>query len=300
MKMYLPIWFYIGVLIIVSLIIGIVFRVDFFLNWATPVFWTGYILVVDGVVYSFKGKSFVFYIGFPIVFLLSIFVWWFFEWTNIFLSNWHYHNLPDLLTRYIGYFWSFGTIIPAILLTYSLVLVMTRDVKIEFHRFQVTNIMLGAMILLGLFFLLLPIVPFSMKYLDRSADPELFFWLKWLGDIKYSEYMAFAVWLSVFLILDPINYLMKKPSILGSIEKGNYKVILALSVAGIVCGVFWELVNWFAVIRWTYNVPILPQVKIFEMPILGYLGFIAFAWEIYDIVSFVFRSGIVRVQEWFV
>lgn len=298
-KRYLPPWFYAGVGILIVLAVGIFFKLSFFLQWATPIFWTGYILLADGIIFSFKGKSFVFFAGFPVLFILSIVVWWFFEWTNIFLSNWHYKGLPDLASRYTGYFWSFGTIFPAVLITYGLILLIFREIKIEFHGLKVTNRLLTIMIITGIFFLLLPIVPLSMKFVERSADPQLFFWLGWVK-MEFSEYMAFAIWIFGFLLLDPINYLMQKPSILGYMEKGNYKVIVLLSLAGIVCGIFWEFVNWFASTRWFYTVPILGDIKIFEMPILGYLGFIPFAWGIYDIVAFVYKSAITRIQEWFI
>ena len=297
-KRYLPIWFYIGIIILLLVPVGIIFKIDVILTWLTPIFWTGYILLIDGIIFSFKGKSFLIFQGIFIVIILSIVVWWFFEWTNIFLSNWHYVGLTENILRYIGYFWAFGTIIPCILLTYGLLLVIFKNVRIEFKGINVKNKYLTLMISVGILFLLLPIIPFSLKFVNRSADIELFSWMMVLGDIKISEYMAFAVWTFGFLILDPINYLMQKPSIIGYIEKGNYKVISLLSLSGIICGILWESVNWFATTRWVYTVPILGNIKIFEMPILGYLGFITFAWEIYDIVSFLYRPAIIRIQEW--
>ncbi len=297
-KRYLPIWFYIGIIILLLVPVGIIFKIDVILTWLTPIFWTGYILLIDGIIFSFKGKSFLIFQGIFIVIILSIVVWWFFEWTNIFLSNWHYVGLTENILRYIGYFWAFGTIIPCILLTYGLLLVIFKNVRIEFKGINVKNKYLTLMISVGILFLLLPIIPFSLKFVNRSADIELFSWMMVLGDIKISEYMAFAVWTFGFLILDPINYLMQKPSIIGYIEKGNYKVISLLSLSGIICGILWESVNWFATTRWVYTVPILGNIKIFEMPILGYLGFITFAWEIYDIVSFLYRPAITRIQEW--
>ncbi len=43
----------------------------------------------------------------------------------------------------------------------------------------------------------------------------------------------------------------------------------------------WEFWNYWAATKWTYTVPYLGDVKIFEMPILGYLGFPPFALECY-------------------
>jgi hypothetical protein len=55
--------------------------------------------------------------------------------------------------------------------------------------------------------------------------------------------------------------------------------VLALLAAGAVCGVLWEFWNYWAATRWTYTVPYLGDVKVFEMPVLGYLGFPPFALE---------------------
>src|SRR5439155_1050642 len=49
----------------------------------------------------------------------------------------------------------------------------------------------------------------------------------------------------------------------------------------VVYGVLWELWNYWAGTRWSYSVPYLGGVKIFEMPVLGYLGFLPFALEAY-------------------
>jgi hypothetical protein len=41
----------------------------------------------------------------------------------------------------------------------------------------------------------------------------------------------------------------------------------------------WEFWNYWARTKWIYTVPILAEVRIFEMPVPGYLGFPAFALE---------------------
>ena len=42
----------------------------------------------------------------------------------------------------------------------------------------------------------------------------------------------------------------------------------------------------FALPKWYYTVPFFNFGKIFEMPILGYLGYIPFAWELYALYHF--------------
>jgi len=61
----------------------------------------------------------------------------------------------------------------------------------------------------------------------------------------------------------------------------------SLLAAGLVCGFLWEFFNYWAISKWTYTVPYLGNVKIFEMPVLGFLGFPPFAVECWVIYIFV-------------
>ena len=49
--------------------------------------------------------------------------------------------------------------------------------------------------------------------------------------------------------------------------------------AGLVCGVWWEAWNCFAITKWVYTLPVLNCFKVFEMPLPGYVGFAPFALE---------------------
>jgi hypothetical protein len=59
--------------------------------------------------------------------------------------------------------------------------------------------------------------------------------------------------------------------------------------SGALCGVLWELWNYWARAKWHYTVPIMPNVKIFEMPLPGYLGFPPFALEAFTMYVLVRR-----------
>jgi len=104
-----------------------------------------------------------------------------------------------------------------------------------------------------------------------------------------SEWLAPVLWLSFIFLLDPMNYLRGWPSIVGDLRLGHYRRLLALLVAGGVCGILWEFWNYWAISRWTYTVPYFGNLKIFEMPVLGFLGFPPFAVECWVMYIF-FRS----------
>ena len=60
-----------------------------------------------------------------------------------------------------------------------------------------------------------------------------------------------------------------------------------LLLSGLLCGVLWEFWNYWSRRKWHYTVPIMEDVKIFEMPLPGYFGFPAFAVECFTMYVFV-------------
>jgi len=54
----------------------------------------------------------------------------------------------------------------------------------------------------------------------------------------------------------------------------------------------WEFWNYWALTKWTYTVPFFGNVKIFEMPVLGFLGFPPFAVECW--VMYIFLRSLLQ------
>ena len=104
------------------------------------------------------------------------------------------------------------------------------------------------------------------------------------------------VWLCFYLILDPINYMNKQPSIIKHLKDRKLNLVLSLLFAGIILGVLWEFWNYWAVRKWVYDVPYVGFLKVFEMPILGYLGYFPFALELYAMYWFV-RSLFTKAEK---
>ena len=84
-------------------------------------------------------------------------------------------------------------------------------------------------------------------------------------------------------------------SILGDLRQRHYGRLINLLLAGLVCGFAWELWNYRAGGKWIYSVPILPNLRLFEMPLPGYLGFPPFAVECFVMYiwvrAFIWRSA---------
>lgn len=255
---------YTGLLILIIAETLLFLRVYWVGVFFTPMVWTGYILFIDSLIFKLKGSSLIatrtkqFLVMLP----LSVGFWLIFEFYNVFLENWHYTNLPDQIwVRFIGYTWSFATIWPAILLTNELIMTLRIFDKKTFAPKRISARVLYSSIALGAIFLAIPVV-------------------------FPSPYLAVLVWTGFIFLLDPVNYLNREKSILKEIENGSLEVFLSLLLSGLWCGLLWEFWNFWAIGKWIYTVPILADVKIFEMPVIGYLGFLVFAVEVYVMYNF--------------
>ena len=101
--------------------------------WFTPIMWTGVILLLDGIVYRLRGRSWLMNRRreFPLLVLSSVGVWLLFEAYNQRLVNWLYRGLPaSELQRNLGYFWSFATIMPGVFESSDLVLAFLERSKL--------------------------------------------------------------------------------------------------------------------------------------------------------------------------
>ena len=249
-------------------------------GWFTPIVWTGYILFIDALVFKMKGRSLLVSdrVELLIIVIISIAGWWLFEfynaprfWRSDLELWWHYHNLTaNPFLRRVGYDWAFATIFPALFETAELFEATIfakrrRTVSIRFSKPW-----LYSLIVVGAAGALLPLVVIS----------------RWFAPL---------VWLSFIFLLDPINRLRGQPSIAGDLAEGRWGRLLSLLAGGAVCGLLWEFWNYWALSKWTYTVPYFGNLKIFEMPVPGYLGFPPFAVECW--AMYVFLRSFLAARE---
>jgi hypothetical protein len=100
-------------------------------------------------------------------------------------------------------------------------------------------------------------------------------------------YMAAPVWLGFIFLLDPINAALGVESLWMDLRGGRRERLINLSLSGLLCGLLWEFWNYWSRAKWIYSVPIMENLKLFEMPLPGYLGFPAFAIECFTMYVFV-------------
>jgi hypothetical protein len=270
-------WYgYLGILLIAFAELNFYFVIEPFATWYIPIVWAGYILLIDSIVYRIKGSSLIasYTREFVLMCVLSIPFWLIFEAYNLFTNSW----------IYINYVWyvhivDFATIMPAVLETFTLISVIglfkgldsTRPARKAAARGRY-SIIVKLMVLLGAFVVVLPFLA-----------PQIGYPFMWIG---------------LLLFFDPLNYLTGKPSVTQKVASGKKSVLYSLFLSGLIMGFFWEFWNYQALPKWIYNLPyvIFYNIKIFEMPLFGYLGYLPFAVEVYLFYAF-FRSFVFKKKE---
>ena len=232
--------------------------------------WLGYILIVDSLVLRRKSTSILTRSPalFCSMFLMAIPLWWAFEGINHFTQNWRYVGVEHYSTlRYVFVAsWHFSIVIPAVMETAELV---------------------GSFGFVGRF-QRGPVVPVSWTVLTGAVALGI---LSLVSLLVWSRYVFPLTWLSVFLVLDPVNHVSGRPSVIGWLRQGDWRPVVALGAGALVCGWFWEMWNYWAMPKWEYSIAFVDFARVFEMPLLGYGGYLPFGLEVYAVYHFL--SGLV-------
>jgi hypothetical protein len=250
------------------------------LNWILPglrtaylffPLWLGYILIIDTLVEQRTGSSLWIrsrknFIG---LFFLSAPAWWLFEWMNKRLGNWQYlggEHFSDFEYFVLSSI-SFSTVMPAVFETAELVRTW-RWIERRAQGLRVANSKQThtALFLIGIAMLTLMLI-----------------WPKY--------FYPFA-WGSIVFLLEPINYCLGHPHFLQELERGDWRKIISLALGALICGFFWEMWNFYSYPKWIYHTPGAQFLHIFEMPLLGYIGYIPFALELCALKNLVWPNGL--------
>ncbi len=249
------------------------------LNWTLPgmrtaylffPLWLGYILVVDALVLSRTGTSIWTRSRreFVLLFVVSCPVWWLFELINDRTGNWEYlgSNTFSQLEYYALCTISFSTVMPAVFETAELAS-SWRWVK----RFAAgPRIQSTPAINVGLFLGGLGMIALTLSW---------------------PKYCYPFVWTSLLLILEPLNCWLGRCHLLQHLGEGDWRPVAALALGALVCGFFWEMWNYYSFPKWVYHTPGAQFLHVFEMPLLGYGGYIPFALELYALRNFLWRRA---------
>jgi hypothetical protein len=212
--------------------------------------WYGWLLALDAAVWALSGRSWVAAQGrrLPALLFWSVPFWYLFEAYNLRLENWYYvFALRDDALQLVVSVLAFATVFPACFLHAELIAALGMWDRARWRPLRVSRgveLGLGAM---GAASIVAPIV------WPRVAFP--------------------LVWGATFWLPELVSWRRGGPSLVRDLARGRPQRLLQLLVGGLLAGVVWELLNFWARCKWIYTVPYFERLKLFEMPMLGFLGF---------------------------
>lgn len=226
----------------------------------TPL-WLTYILVVNALTVQRQGRCLLTsHTGrYLLLFPFSAFFWWFFEYLNRFVQNWHYLGVAEMSRGEYMFFASaaFATVLPAV--------ASTAEWLATFQPFTDNRLTGFAPIPRGhrgIAILTLTLACLGLTGL--STWPNALFPLVWLAPLL------------IFLSLQTLN---GHSIIMNQIRIGDWRFLVRFALAALICGFMWELWNLYSLAKWQYSVPFLQRFLVFEMPVLGFFGYLPFGIE---------------------
>jgi len=251
-------------------------RFAWFAPWQRHTFlplWLGFIVAVNALTQARTGTCL---LGrepgrFLALFPVSLLFWWFFEYLNRFVQNWRY--TADTYTP-AEYFLlasvSFATVLPAVLSVRELVAssaIFDRAFAAALPlRLPCPRLWAGAALLVagaGLFAI--------------GRFPNLLFGLLWAAPL---------------VIITAWRALAGEPGVCRGLARGDWRLVASAALAALACGWFWEMWNYGSLAQWHYQIPFVQRFHIFEMPLLGYAGYLPFGLECVAAAEFV---GVLRL-----
>ena len=233
-----------------------------FVSWLYYFAWWPLLLFLDGLLGRLTGQSWLW--ERPREFLrmlcFSVTVWLVFETLNLWLLNWRYAGIePRIWLRWPGYALAFATVLPGVLLGAEVLAALGVGAKLQGTPRQLDNWQ-PLLLLVGVACLVLPFL---------------------------APHYAFPlIWVAFLFLLDPLLDLLTRDSLTRRFLAGERQEHLCLLLAGLLCGLWWEMWNYPCAAKWVYTLPVLNFGKVFEMPILGFLGFLPFALECFVMYEF--------------
>jgi hypothetical protein len=223
----------------------------------TPL-WLSFILVVNALSFRRTGECLL--LGrtrrFLLLFPVSAAFWWCFEYLNRFVGNWYYRDPPAFGAWEYFLFATlpFATVLPAVLSTRELLLSSLR-VNGSFREWR-------------------PLSPARPRAIAAAAILLSCSGLLAVGVVPDAVFPL--VWVSPPAILVSLATLRGEPHALSSIPAGDWRPFAASFLAALACGFFWEMWNYGSLAKWVYAIPYVDALHLFEMPVLGYAGYLPF------------------------
>lgn len=237
----------------------------------TPL-WLGYVLVMNALAFRRSGRALLTHrFGFLLaLFPASALFWWLFEHLNGFVGNWYYTGVAAAGSwdYFLQATLPFSSVLPAVASTWAWLK--------TFPRFDAMG---GSM-------------PLNAPSFTRAwAWVALVIGVLALAGIALWPQALFSLlWLAPLPVLLGLQKLFLGETLLAPLARGDWRALLQPAAAALVCGFFWELWNSGSLAQWHYAIPYVQRFHLFEMPLLGYSGYLPFGVECAVVMDLLART----------
>ena len=223
----------------------------------TPL-WLSFIVVINAHVHRLSNSAPIYKAPgkFALLFLVSAAFWWIFEFLNRFTENWDYTGVEGVsgLHYFVHGSICFSTVLPAV---YSMFrLLYCRNALHEYFFLGVRTPFLRSR-----FIAVASLITGLLGMIGVGAIPTYAYPFVWLGPV---------------LIYGGSYQVFQRQAKRKALMRGDWRWVAFWALAGLICGFFWELWNFNSLLKWEYQVSFFNGLHVFEMPLLGYLGYLPF------------------------
>ena len=205
----------------------------------------------------------------------SALFWWFFEYLNRFVWNWYYLGVGGLsAAEYVVYATlCFASVLPGVyavaefLGTFRFFDDRNCDGMAKVNvRSTTSRIVLAILSAVGL-----------------------------VGIVFCPDYVYPFLWISPLMVFVLVQVLLKEPSVLDRLARGSWGLVFRFEVAALCCGFCWETWNYYALAKWVYAVPWVHGFQIWEMPLIGFAGYLPFGVECAAVIAWIYGKSFDRL-----
>jgi hypothetical protein len=109
-----------------------------------------------------------------------------------------------------------------------------------------------------------------------------------LTGIVFCPHLTYPLlWISPLAVFLVVQILMKESTVLDGLKSGDWRLAVRFALASLICGWFWEMWNFHSAAQWIYAVPYVHRFQIFEMPAVGFAGYLPFGIECAAVAAWV-------------
>ncbi len=222
---------------------------------AFAVLWLGAIVVMNAAAYRRSGRS-------PLThrtaWLLALFpasavMWWLFEYLNQFVRNWYYVGVTASgdWDYFVQATLPFSTVLPALASMQAWLATFPR-----LHAAAALPALRGNAWLPAV-----GLVAGIAALAGMAVWPEALFSALWLGPLA---------------LVGSLQPLILERSYFAPLARGDWRCVAQPALAALACGLLWELWNFGSLAKWHYSIAFVQRFHLFEMPLLGYAGYLPF------------------------